>query len=160
MSTHFAPVPSWQADRMAPVDVRQDHGLPDNREREPEFLLICGNAGLRGAIRKNLVTFPAQMVRLRSSGHGNDRPERIVQLYFVHGWSIGKLCHRYRLSKKRVEDVLMKWRHRAVAAGFVQEIQPRGLPKDRAQVTTGERPEFFDARVSNLSTEPDPVVRR
>jgi hypothetical protein len=104
-----------------------DKGSPTGRENAPEFLLLCGNAGLRAAIRRNAVTFPSQMVRLRSCDAGNDEPERIVQLYFVHGWSIGNICRRYRLSKKRVDNILNKWRHGAVAAGFVQEIRPRSM---------------------------------
>lgn len=77
------------------------------------------------------MTFPSQMVRLSNSGHGSDMPERIVQLYFVHGWSVASLGRRYRLSKKGVEDTLTRWRHRAVAAGFIQEIQPGKADESR-----------------------------
>lgn len=91
---------------------------------ESDFLLVCGNAGLRAAIRKNAVTFPSQMVRLRGSGSENDEPEKIAHLYFICGWSVGSLSRRYGLSKKRIEDCLTRWRNRAVAAGFIQEIQP------------------------------------
>lgn len=104
---------------------RPETGSTPSRDMEPEFLLVCGNAGLRAAIRRNAVTFPSQMVRLGSSTEGNDEQERIVQLYFVHGWSIGNICQRYGLGKKAVDNILTRWRHKAVAAGFVQEIQPR-----------------------------------
>ena len=116
---------SGQDDLTGLDSASSDKGGPAGRENAPEFLLLCGNAGLRAAIRRNAVTFPSQMVRLRSCDAGNDEPERIVQLYFVHGWSIGSICRRYRLSKKRVDNILNKWRHGAVAAGFVQEIRPR-----------------------------------
>jgi hypothetical protein len=119
---------SSSQDNLAGLDsATSEKGNPTGRENAPEFLLLCGNAGLRAAIRRNAVTFPSQMVRLRSCDAGNDEPERIVQLYFVHGWSIGNICRRYRLSKKRVDNILNKWRHGAVAAGFVQEIRPRGM---------------------------------
>jgi hypothetical protein len=118
---------SRQGDLTGLDSATSDKGGPTGCENAPEFLLLCGNAGLRAAIRRNAVTFPSQMVRLRSCDAGNDEPERIVQLYFVHGWSIGSICRRYRLSKKSVDNILNKWRHGAVAAGFVQEIRPRSM---------------------------------
>ncbi len=129
-SLHFRserPLSSRQ-DALTGLDnANSDEGTATGRENAPEFLLVCGNAGLRAAIRRNAVTFPSQMVRLRSCDAGNDEPERIVQLYFVHGWSIRSICRRYRLSKKRIDNILNKWRHGAVAAGFVQEIRPRSM---------------------------------
>jgi hypothetical protein len=123
------------ADRLLPEQSHAIGGtyLAANRDftidarKGAELLLRCGNAGLRAAIVKNAVSFPSQIVRLGSCGNRGDRPEHIehiIQLYFVHGWSAQRISRRYGLSAKAVEDILTYWRRRAVAAGFVQVIQP------------------------------------
>ncbi len=92
---------------------------------ESEMFLFCGNAGLRAAIRQNRATFPSQIVRLRKREDGfGDEPERIVQLYFVRGWSVENICARYGFCRKKVSAILTKWRRLAVAAGFVQAVEP------------------------------------
>jgi hypothetical protein len=86
-------------------------------------LALLGNTLLRTAITRNLVSFPAQIrpfVR-RNSG---DMQERIVQLYFVRGWSVRNICARYRLSKAMAHKLLAEWRIRAVESGYIQEIEP------------------------------------
>jgi hypothetical protein len=99
--------------------------LPEPGTTEFEFLTWCTNAALRDAIRNNRVTFPSQMVRLRSRAD-RDTSERIVQLYFISGWPVRRLCGRYRLSRTKIDKILNEWRQRAIAAGFVQEIQSQG----------------------------------
>jgi transposase-like protein len=89
-------------------------------------LALLGNTLLRTAITRNLVSFPAQVRSFmkRSSG---DLQERIVQLYFVRGWSVRKICERYGLSKAMAHKLLAEWRIRAVESGYIQEIEPGNL---------------------------------
>jgi transposase-like protein len=89
-------------------------------------LALLGNTLLRTAITRNLVSFPAQVrpFMKRSSG---DLQERIVQLYFVRGWSVRSLCDRYGLNKAMAHKLLAEWRIRAVESGYIQEIEPGTL---------------------------------
>jgi transposase-like protein len=89
-------------------------------------LALLGNTMLRTAITRNLVSFPAQIrpfIR-RSSG---DLQERIVQLYFVRGWSVRSISDRYGLSKAMAHKLLAEWRIRAIESGCIQEIEPGAL---------------------------------
>lgn len=126
-----------------------------------DFLLTCGNAGVRAAIRRNAVTFPSQMVRLRGSGEENDEPERIVHLYFICGWSVGSLSQRYGLSRKQIEDILTRWRQRAIAAGFIQEIQPSKTSDDgEGLFSSSSSPQYLESGFPNsfgLDREPGNV---
>src|SRR5579863_7577306 len=83
-------------------------------------LALLGNTMLRTAITRNLVSFPAQVrpFMKRTSG---DLQERIVQLYFVRGWSVRSICERYGLSKAMAHKL------RAVESGYIQEIEPGNL---------------------------------
>jgi transposase-like protein len=89
-------------------------------------LALLGNTLLRTAITRNLVSFPAQVrpFMKRTSG---DLQERIVQLYFVRGWSVRSICERYGLSKAMAHKLLAEWRIRAVESGYIQEIEPGNL---------------------------------
>jgi hypothetical protein len=89
-------------------------------------LALLGNTLLRTAITRNLVTFPAQIQPFMKRTAG-DLPERIVQLYFVRGWSVRNICDRYGMSKAMVHKVLAEWRIRAVESGYIQEIEPNCL---------------------------------
>ena len=83
---------------------------------------FIGNSALRLALRHNLISFPSQI-----PGFMRDRREmqrRIVQLYFVHGWTVRRICARYRLHKVVVMKLLSEWRIRAIAAGYIQDIRP------------------------------------
>jgi hypothetical protein len=88
-----------------------------------EFPASFSNALLREAIKNNSVSFPSQTPCFANNSVGGLH-WRIAQLYFVSGWSIGRICVRHHLSKQMVRNILSQWRLRAVAAGFVQEIQP------------------------------------
>jgi hypothetical protein len=87
---------------------------------EMQLALIDNNA-LRAAIQCNLVSFPAQIPAFMKGG---DKQQRIVQLYFVRGWQTRAICDRYRLSIWAVRTSLTKWKIRAVAAGYIQDIHP------------------------------------
>jgi hypothetical protein len=90
-------------------------------------MTLFGNKALRLAIQQNRVTFPAQ---IPSFG----RPEiselqlRIVQLYFVAGWKIERIRNRYAMSDAMVRKTLTAWRVRAIASGYIQEIDPGPAP--------------------------------
>src|SRR5580693_7613379 len=89
-------------------------------------LALLGNTLLRTAITRNLVTFPAQIQPFMKRTAG-DLPERIVQLYFVRGWSVRNICERYGMSKAMVHKVLAEWRIRAIESGYIQEVEPNCL---------------------------------
>jgi len=104
-------------------------------------LALLGNTLLRAAITRNLVSFPAQIrpFMRRSSG---DLQERIVQLYFVRGWSVRSICDRYGLSKAMAHKLLGEWRVRAVESGYIQEIEPGTLASLTEEANPGgNRPE-------------------
>lgn len=79
---------------------------------------------LRAAIQRNLVSFPSQIPAFRKGG---DEQKRIVQLYFVHGWPATAICERYSLSKSTLRALLSEWKIRAIAAGYIQDVQPESL---------------------------------
>jgi transposase-like protein len=101
-------------------------------------IALFGNTLLRAAIQRNLVSFPAQVAAFARRGIG-DKRERIVQLYFVRGWSVRSICERYGMSKVAVQNLLSEWRIRAVAAGHIQEIDPDSLRLMAAEQEVGGR---------------------
>ena len=123
-------------------------------------IALYGNALLRIAIRRNLVTFPAQIPAFMKTPAGHTQ-QRIVQLYFVRGWSVRDICERYRLGKKTVQNLLSDWRIRAISAGSIQDIQPENLDRLAAEYQGAERDgHFLDfepqcrARNSRLAVPP------
>lgn len=86
-------------------------------------LALLGNTLLRTAVTRNLVTFPAQIQPFMKRTSG-DLQERIVQLYFVRGWTVRSICERYAMSKAMVHKLLAEWRVRAIESGYIQEIEP------------------------------------
>jgi transposase len=76
---------------------------------------------LRQAIRENQVSFPSQVPAFAR----HDRPDvqqKVVQLYFVLGWSSDHIGPRYGLSRARVQQILNAWMWRAVELGYVQFV--------------------------------------
>ena len=86
-------------------------------------LILLENTKLRRAIRSNRVTFPSQIPRLLKLPAG-DLQQRIVQLFFVRGWSARDISGRSGLSKARVLRILADWKIRAIDSGWIQEIEP------------------------------------
>lgn len=84
-------------------------------------LALIETAVLRVAIRRNLVSFPAQIPVFTKRG---DMEERVVHLYFLRGWKLKSICTRYGLSRSTVRRLLLDWKNRAIAAGYIQEIDP------------------------------------
>ena len=78
---------------------------------------------LREAIRSSRISFPSQVPVFPK----HDRPDlqqKLVQLYFVRGWSCPKIGARYGLSRGRVLQILNTWKRRAVEVGSLQRIPP------------------------------------
>ncbi len=89
-------------------------------------LAFLRNAVLRTAIKRNRVSFPSQ-IRPFAKRTIADLQVRIVQLYFVRGWSLRRLGDRYNLRKETVHQLLAQWRIRAIESGYIQEIEPGAL---------------------------------
>jgi two-component system, OmpR family, KDP operon response regulator KdpE len=78
---------------------------------------------LREAIRANRVSFPSQVPTFKR----HDRPDlhrKLVQLYFVLGWTCESIAERYGLVHQRIRQILTTWKRRAVQAGYIQYIPP------------------------------------
>jgi hypothetical protein len=78
---------------------------------------------LREALRMNSVSFPSQVPVFKRE----DRPDlqhKFAQLYFVLGWSCGKIAGRYGVVRQRVGQILTAWTRRAVEEGYIQVIPP------------------------------------
>jgi hypothetical protein len=103
-------------------------------------LALIGNSALRAAIQRNLVSFPSQVPAFSKGG---DKQRQIVQLYFVRGWPTKAICDRYTLSKSAVRTLLSKWKNRAVAGGYIQDIHAEYLAA-LAAVGDVDRPEQFE----------------
>ena len=78
---------------------------------------------LRAAIWKHQVSFPSQIPTF-SKHTRPDLQRKLVQLYFVCGWSGPKIRARYDLSAQRFQQILSTWKRRAVELGFIQTIPP------------------------------------
>jgi hypothetical protein len=125
-------------------------------------LALLGNALLRTAITRNLVTFPAQIQPFMKRTIG-DLQERIIQLYFVRGWSVRNICDRYGMSKAMVHKLLAEWRIRAVESGYIQEIEPDCVSALEAESGndslngSGNTGEAVGDRNSLVVRHPDPI---
>jgi hypothetical protein len=78
---------------------------------------------LREALRMNSITFPSQVPVFDRQ----DRPDlqcKFAQLYFVLGWSCGRIALRHGLVRQRVGQILNAWTRRAVETGYIQTIPP------------------------------------
>ncbi len=115
-------------------------------------LALLGNTLLRTAITRNLVTFPAQIQPFMKRMKG-DLQERIVQLYFVRGWSVRSICERYAMSKAMVHKLLAEWRVRAIESGYIQEIEPGCLSVLQPEMKGGAESEEAGARFDRVFAE-------
>ncbi len=78
---------------------------------------------LREALRANLISFPTPVPTFDR----HDRPDlqwRLVQLYFVLGWSCESIAARYGLTEQRIGQILKTWKRRAIEMGYIQCIPP------------------------------------
>ncbi len=80
-----------------------------------------GNRRLQDAVRRNLVSFPAQAPVFPRQPR-TDLQWRVALLYFVRGWSFEAIGRRYCLSHERIGQIARDWRAASIAAGYIQEI--------------------------------------
>ena len=113
--------------------------------------MLCGNALLRTALRRNLVTFPSQVPAFAKQPAGHIQ-QGAVQLYFVRGWTVRRICLRYGLGKKIVQNLLSDWRMRAISAGLIQEIQS----EDLTQLLLEQQPDEKDGHLTAFRQPADP----
>jgi transposase-like protein len=71
---------------------------------------------------------------------------RIIQLYFVAGWTVRDISKRYNMTAEMARKSLTEWRIRAISSGYIQEIGPEILPllassSDPAEDPDDEAPE-------------------
>jgi hypothetical protein len=95
---------------------------PGNAERIEELSL----AELRLKIRRNRASFPSQVPTFLK----HDRPDlqrKLVQLYFLFGWSCNKIARRHGILRQRVQQILSTWKRRAIQMGYIQDIPPMPL---------------------------------
>lgn len=77
----------------------------------------------RKAIRANAVSFPSQVPTFERHDR-QDIQAKVVQLYFVLGWSCKRVAVRHGITPGRVTHILKVWKQRAVETGYVQYIPP------------------------------------
>jgi hypothetical protein len=100
-----------------PASIPPDAAISDKK------LLQMRVDELRAAIWKHQVSFPSQIPTF-SKHTRPDLQRKLVQLYFICGWSGPKIRARYDLSAQRFQQILSTWKRRAVELGFIQTIPP------------------------------------
>jgi hypothetical protein len=110
----------------SPVPV-QPRALPAYRTRprfdDTENIEELSLADLRRKIRRNRASFPSQVPTFPK----HDRPDlqrKLVQLYFLFGWSCNRIALRHGILRQRVQQILSTWKRRAIQMGYIQEIPP------------------------------------
>src|ERR1700728_4364551 len=76
---------------------------------------------LRKAIEANRINFPAP-VPIFPSEFRPDIQWRLVELYFIRGWSSKRLAARYGVTARRIQQSLQHWAGRALERGYLQAI--------------------------------------
>ena len=76
---------------------------------------------LRQAIQANRISFPAQVPIFECQSRA-DIQWRVVELYFIRGWSCSRLGQRYGVNGSRIRQIINKWVQRALVFGYLQEI--------------------------------------
>jgi hypothetical protein len=104
-----------------------------------------GSETLRRAIRRNIVSFPSQIPTLLKQPPA-DTQWRIVVLFFVRGWSSGRIAARFGVPRHRIWRILNGWSVRALALGYVQVIDPEAFAACcRVEVEHGRSPDEEEA---------------
>ena len=104
---------------------------------------------LRQAVRDNRVVFPAP-VPVFARQYRADVQRRLVELYFVQGWSFYQLGGRYRITAGRVRQTIRRWVEHAMALNYLQSIATED-PSVAAKLTAGE-PVARASRVGSASS--------
>jgi hypothetical protein len=123
-----------RAARTAQV-LRPPAGLSANQQDWPggETSLIAARLDdLRAMVRRNQVSFPSQIPVFEKHDRCDLQP-KLVQLFFLFGWSSRRIAARYKMLPQRVVQILNTWRRRAVEMGYVQEIPPARKPAQTSE---------------------------
>jgi len=80
---------------------------------------------LRQEVRENRIAFPAP-VPIFAHQHRADVQWRLVELYFVRGWSFSRLSLRYNVTPGRARQTIRRWVERACALHYLQRIAAEG----------------------------------
>jgi hypothetical protein len=76
---------------------------------------------LREELKANRIHFPTP-VPIFPTQFRPDIQWRLVELYFVRGWSSKQLAERYGVTARRIQQSLQNWAGRAMALGYLQAI--------------------------------------
>jgi hypothetical protein len=105
----------------------EKRNTPENHGAErPKTPVHPGSGILRRAIRGNIVSFPSQIPSF-PKGSQAEMQWRMVILFFVRGWRVGKIGERFQVPSHRVWKLLNEWSLRALALGYVQVIDPEAF---------------------------------
>ena len=115
---HSAALPTVILPRVGPPA-----NIPAHAAFSDKKLLQMRVDELRAAIWKHQVSFPSQIPTF-SKHTRPDLQRKLVQLYFICGWSGPKIRARYDLSAQRFQQILSTWKRRAVELAFIQTIPP------------------------------------
>lgn len=112
---------------------------------------------LREAIKANRVCFPVP-VMVFPTQFRPDIQWRLVELYFIRGWSSKQLAERYGVTARRIQQSLQHWADRAMARGYLQEIPAEtsmSAPPAGAWETVAATPEVLQFPVIPAPIAPD-----
>jgi transposase len=101
--------------------------IPANADVSDKKLFGMRVDKLREAIQSKQVSFPSQIPTFPKHTRP-DLQRKLVQLYFVCGWSRSKIRARYGLSAQRFQQILSTWKNRAIELGLIQTIPPEQTP--------------------------------
>jgi hypothetical protein len=135
----------------------KNNGVRRSQAEEPKIECLRLDR-LRQGIRSNRISFPAQVPIFEK----HDRPDlqrKIVQLYFVLGWSCSSIALRYGLIRQRVQQILTTWKRRAAEMGYVQHIPPAEdfVSVLAVQPRVAESPEVLSPEVPSIPNFVPPV---
>ena len=106
------------------------------------------------AVRANLVSFASPVPTFERHDRA-DLQWKLVQLYFVLGWSCEAIAERYGLIHQRVRQILKTWKQRAVEMGFIQYIPPAEYITDAPAM---KRPQTLAFDFLTVAPPPPAVV--
>lgn len=107
------------------LNEKQD-ALEPYSEALPQTPINPGSKLLRRAVRKNIVSFPAQIPAFAKQPPDGAQ-WRMVLLYFVRGWNLRGIAERFKVPPHRVCQILNNWSIRALALGYVEIIDPEAF---------------------------------
>jgi hypothetical protein len=119
-----------------------------------------GSKLLRRAVRRNIVSFPAQVPAFAKQPPDGAQ-WRMVLLYFVRGWNLRDIAARFKVPPHCVCQILNNWSVRALALGYVEIIDPEAFSECcRIDVAYGTDREQEAMRMAEREFSPEEHPRR